>query len=94
MFAESGATVVVNDAGVKRDGIGGDPEPASSVARDIQAKGGTALVDTLNLSSEESCNTLIDKIIENFGRIDVLVHSAGLVVYKGIENTTNEIRKY
>jgi NAD(P)-dependent dehydrogenase (short-subunit alcohol dehydrogenase family) len=90
LFAERGATVVVHDAGVSLDGTGGDSAPAMAVAKDIEAKGGTALVETQNLSSEEACQSLVDNVLDKCNRLDVLVHSAGLVVYKGIETTTDE----
>jgi NAD(P)-dependent dehydrogenase (short-subunit alcohol dehydrogenase family) len=90
LFAKRDAIVVVHDAGVNRDGTGSDPGPALSVAESIRKNGGTAFVETLNLSDQCSCNTLINNIENRFGRLDVLVHSAGLVAYKGIEDTTDE----
>lgn len=90
LFADKGATVVVNDAGVDRAGTGDDHSYAEKVVQAIQTKGGKARANTLNLASEEACEHLIAEVFSLYGRIDVLVHSAGLVAYKGIEETTNE----
>ena len=90
LFAARGARVVVHDAGVNLDGTGGDPGPARSIAKAITASGGLADVETLNLSDPSACKTLIENIVSRWDRIDVLVHSAGLVAYKGVEDTTQE----
>ncbi len=89
-FAARGATVAVHDGGVNRDGSGGDPEPANAVASAIMAAGGTALAITSNLAEQKACEAAVAQTIARFGRLDVLVHSAGLVAYKGIETTTDE----
>lgn len=90
LFAQRGATVVVHDAGVQRDGTGHDPAVAHTVVTDIQAAGGTAFAETQDLSTREACQALIDAVETRCGRLDVLVHSAGLVVYKGIAQTTDK----
>ncbi len=40
LFAKRGATVIVHDAGVNRDGTGGDQGPALSIAESIKTSGG------------------------------------------------------
>ncbi|MDJ0757265.1 MAG: SDR family NAD(P)-dependent oxidoreductase [Ardenticatenaceae bacterium] len=90
LFAVRGAQVVVHDAGVNRDGSGGDPAPARAVAEEIMAAGGQAAYEIQNLGSKEGCEALIDSVLRRFERIDVLVHSAGLVAYDGIETTSDE----
>lgn len=90
LFAERGATVIVHDAGVRQDGTGDDPGPAWAVAEAIRTHGGSAFEETLNLSTQSACQALIDNVMNRCGRLDALVHSAGLVAYKGIEETTDE----
>ena len=80
-FAERGASVVVHDAGVEADGTGGDPSVAEAVAREI---GGVASVE--NLESEEGCRSTVDAALEHFGRIDVVVQNAGLLVWEELED--------
>ena len=80
-FAERGASVVVHDAGVEADGTGGDRSVAEAVAREI---GGVASVE--NLESEEGCRSTVDAALEHFGRIDVVVQNAGLLVWEELED--------
>jgi NAD(P)-dependent dehydrogenase (short-subunit alcohol dehydrogenase family) len=85
LLASRGAAVVVNDAGVEKDGSGADPEPAETVAARIAESGGTALADSENLSDRRGCEALIHRTLARFGRVDALVHSAGLVGYGAFE---------
>ena len=68
-FAKQGAAVVIadmNEAGVK-----------DTVAV-IEAEGGKALGVTVNVTSPESVQQMVDAIMEKYGRIDVLVNNAGI----------------
>jgi NAD(P)-dependent dehydrogenase (short-subunit alcohol dehydrogenase family) len=78
-FAARGASVVVHDAGVEMDGSGGDPTFASAVAGEI---GGAACTE--NLETEDGCRRTIDFALDRFGRLDVVVHNAGLVVWESL----------
>lgn len=89
LLAQRGATVVVHDGGVQRDGSGGDAEPARRVADEIVARGGTAVPETQNLSTKAACEELIHNAQHRFGRIDALIHSAGIVRYSAFANTTD-----
>ncbi|MEM7112756.1 MAG: SDR family NAD(P)-dependent oxidoreductase [Chloroflexota bacterium] len=89
LLAARGASVVVHDAGVNRDGTGGDTAPALAVAAEIEAAGGTTVAATSNLAQKEACEALVETAVSQFGRLDVLIHSAGLVAYEGIETTSD-----
>ena len=80
-FAARGAKVVVHDAGVERDGSGGDPSVAQAVADEI---GGVAFFDSLE---EQSAGTrLVEQALDRFGRLDVVVQNAGLVIWEELES--------
>jgi len=85
-FADRGAAVVVHDAGVERGGAGGDPAVADAVVDEIRAAGGTATASYENLSSEEGCVALVERIAVDLGRLDVVVNNAGLVIYEEIDD--------
>jgi NAD(P)-dependent dehydrogenase (short-subunit alcohol dehydrogenase family) len=80
-FAARGASVVVHDAGVEPDGSGGDPALAEAVAEEI---GGIPCVE--NLESERGCRRTVELALERFGRLDVVVHNAGLLVWEELEH--------
>ncbi len=84
-LATRGAAVVVHDAGVTREGDGGDPAVADAVVEEIRAAGGTAIASYENLESEEACVRVVEAAVAELGRLDILVNNAGLVVYEEID---------
>ena len=81
-FAASGAWVVVHDAGVEPDGQGFDPSFADRVAAEIGARAAACHED---LASEEGCRRVVDFALDRYGRLDVVVHNAGLLVWEELE---------
>ena len=79
-FAERGANVVVHDAGLSLDGSGGDRSVADAVADEI---GGLATYQ--DLRDVAACYALVERTLEAFDRIDVVVHNAGLLVVEPLE---------
>jgi NAD(P)-dependent dehydrogenase (short-subunit alcohol dehydrogenase family) len=79
-FAQRGATVVVHDAGVERDGSGGDPAVAQAIADEIRA-----VVSVENLEEPGAGTRVVGQVLERFGRIDVVIQNAGLVIWEEIE---------
>lgn len=89
-IASRGGTVIVHDAGVERDGTGGDPGIASGVAQDIISGGGAAEAEVQDLSTRYGCEQLISTVLARHGQIDALVLNAGIVRYHGIVDTLEE----
>jgi NAD(P)-dependent dehydrogenase (short-subunit alcohol dehydrogenase family) len=79
-FAERGATVVVHDAGLELDGTGGDHAVADAVADEI---GGVAAYE--DLRDAAACRTLVETTLDRLGRLDAIVHNAGLLVVEPLE---------
>jgi NAD(P)-dependent dehydrogenase (short-subunit alcohol dehydrogenase family) len=90
LLAARGAHVAVHDAGVDRDGSGQDPALAQAVAGGITGSGGQASVHGQNLATRRGCEELIAEVLAEHGRIDALVHNAGIVRYNGIHETPVE----
>ncbi len=67
-FAQSGATVVVTDVN--------DGAAAQTVAA-IGAAGGRAFAMAADVTKSSSVNELADRVVDELGRVDVLVNSAG-----------------
>jgi NAD(P)-dependent dehydrogenase (short-subunit alcohol dehydrogenase family) len=91
LIAARGGTVVVHDAGVAQDGSGFDPSVADAIVSEIAARGGIAAACYENLEDVAGRSRIIDFAIARFGRLDALIHNAGLVVFASLEETESVI---
>jgi NAD(P)-dependent dehydrogenase (short-subunit alcohol dehydrogenase family) len=91
LLAARGAAVVVHDAGVAADGSGFDGSIADGVVDEIARAGGIATACYENLEDAAACRRVVELAVARFGRVDALIHNAGLVVFAGIDETTPEI---
>ena len=87
-MAAEGASVVVSDLGVGMDGNGVDQGPADEVAARIRDAGGVARADHTDVTDYAASEQLIRSAVDAFGRMDILVNSAGIVRDKMIFNMT------
>jgi NAD(P)-dependent dehydrogenase (short-subunit alcohol dehydrogenase family) len=78
LLASRGAKVVVNDPGVSRHGEGGDAGPAQDVVDEIRAAGGKAVANTDSVATPAGGQAIIDAAVSAFGRVDILIHNAGV----------------
>ena len=81
MFAQEGARVVIGDI---RDELG------MQVEAEIRELGGEAVYLHLDVTSDDDWQRAIDTAEEQFGKVDVLVNNAAIVLRKDIEETTGE----
>jgi NAD(P)-dependent dehydrogenase (short-subunit alcohol dehydrogenase family) len=79
LLASRGAKVVVNDPGGSLTGDGSDARPAHTVADEIVSAGGEAVANTDSVATAAGGRAIVDAAIENYGRIDILIHNAGIV---------------
>ena len=78
-LAERGAKVVVNDLGGARDGTGGGSEAALAVVEQIQAAGGEAMANGANVANRDDVEQMVQRTMDQWGRVDVLVNNAGIL---------------
>ena len=81
-LAEAGAKVIVNYANSKG--------AAEETVQAIREKGGDAIALQADVSKAEDVKKLFDDAIAHYGRIDVLVNNAGVLIYKLVKDTTDE----
>jgi len=79
LLASRGAKVVVNDPGGTLAGEGADVGPAEQVVNEITATGGEAVASTASVATPDGGNAIIQTALEHYGRIDILIHNAGIV---------------
>lgn len=79
LLAARGARVVVNDPGVSMKGDDSDEGPAEELVNAIKANGGEALANTDSVATAEGGKAIIEAAMDHYGRIDILIHNAGIV---------------
>lgn len=75
--------MVVNDLGASMEGDGADATPAAAVVAEIAAAGGAAVADGSDISTVEGGTAVVQRALDEFGRIDVVVNNAGIVRWAG-----------
>jgi NAD(P)-dependent dehydrogenase (short-subunit alcohol dehydrogenase family) len=82
-FAREGATVVI---------AARNPEAGTEVVREITASVNTPVRFTpTDVTSSADCQALVSSVMDSFGRLDVLVNNAGVIVReKTVVDTTPE----
>ncbi|PWJ60269.1 3-oxoacyl-[acyl-carrier protein] reductase [Dyadobacter jejuensis] len=81
-MAAHGAKVIVNFAN--------DQAAADRVVQQIIAQGGEALAVQTDVSDAAAVKRLFDRAIAQYGKIDVLVNNAGILINKLVKDTTDE----
>jgi len=79
LLAERGAKIVINDPGVSMAGDATDEGPAEALANEIRAAGGEAVANTDSVATPEGGKAIIQSALDTFGRVDIVIHSAGNV---------------
>ncbi len=77
LLASLGAKVVVDDPGAAINGDNVDSGPAEEVVREIRAAGGEAVACTESVATAEGGRAIVQAALDNYGRIDILIHNAG-----------------
>ncbi len=81
MLAKNGADIVVSDINL---------EKAQETSREIEAMGRRSMAIKVDVSKSEEVEQMVEKIINEFGKIDILVNNAGITRDKLILRMTEE----
>ena len=88
LLAEEGVSVVVNDLGCEVDGTGSSNVPADQVAAEIKKAGGNAVASYDNVATMDGAESAIKAAVDDFGQLDVLVNSVGIMKDRMIHRMT------
>lgn len=89
-LAKEGARVIVVDPGGARDGRTDGSSPAGDVVAELKALGATAVARTDSATDYATAGRVIDETVKQFGRVDILINSAGVLREKMIWNMPEE----
>jgi 3-oxoacyl-[acyl-carrier protein] reductase len=81
-LADAGAKVIINYTGAR--------EAAEQVVNQIKTNGGDAIALQADVSKSAEVRSMFDAAIAHYGRIDVLVNNAGIMITKLLKDTTDE----
>lgn len=70
LFAREGAVVAIADV---------NREAGEHAAREIVQSGGRAFFEAVDVTSAADCRRLVERVIREFGRVDVLFNNAGII---------------
>ncbi|GAG81176.1 unnamed protein product, partial [marine sediment metagenome] len=68
-FAEEGARLLLTTT---------NPERAEGTVKEIKAKGGEAVAVEADISQESATQNIADKVMEYYGKVDILVNNAAI----------------
>jgi gluconate 5-dehydrogenase len=84
-FAHRGASVVVTSR---------DQNKLEAVAEEIRSSGGNSLAIAANVTDEKSVTSMVDRVVREFARIDILVNAAGATIRKtAVDMTADDWRQ-
>ena len=86
LLASLGAAVVVNDLGGSVDGTGSASSAADAVVAEIVAAGGAATAEYSSVATPDGGAAIVQKALDEFGRVDVVINNAGILRDKSFAN--------
>jgi len=90
LMAKEGAKVVVNDVGADLSGRGLDPGVADTVVKEVKDAGGEAAANYDSVATFDGGKNMIQTALNAFGKLDIVVHVAGILRDRMIFNMAEE----
>ena len=90
LMGAEGAKVVVNDLGTAVDGAGQSSSVADDTVQMIKDAGGEAAPNYESVATPEGGESIIQQAVDTYGKLDILVHVAGILRDRMIFNMSIE----
>ena len=90
LMGAEGAKVVVNDLGTAVDGAGQSNSVADQTVQAIRDAGGEATANYDTVATPEGGQNIIQTAVDTYGKLDILVHVAGILRDRMIFNMSIE----
>jgi len=81
-LAKAGANVVINYSDNKL--------AADNVVSEIKVGYGDAIAIRADVSNAEEVRAMFDSTVNHFDKVNILINNAGSILYKAIEDTTDD----
>jgi len=88
LLARLGAAVVVNDIGGDPLGEHADGSRAEEVAARLREQGSAAVADTSDVRTFAGAAGAVQRAVDSFGRIDILINNAGTLHTEPVDDVT------
>lgn len=75
------------DAGAKVIIVARDPEKLARVRAEIEARGGRVATYSCDIGDAQACDEFIAQLLQEHGRVDILINNAGRSIRRAIEKT-------
>ena len=82
LLAQNGANVIINYAT--------NLQQANEVVSEITRSGGQAYAIQADISKPSAIASLFDQTIDKYGKIDIVINNAGIMIIKPTRDTTEE----
>jgi NAD(P)-dependent dehydrogenase (short-subunit alcohol dehydrogenase family) len=89
-LAACGAKVVINDLGASLGGTGVDSGPAEQVLAEVRALRADGAINGGSVADYAAADAMVRQAVDTFGRLDIVVHAAGVLRDRMIFNMTEE----
>ncbi len=84
------AAMALSDEGASVAVFARRKEKLENLVKEIEEKGGKAIAVPCDVTDEEAVKTGVEKVIESFGKVDILINNAGIAVRGGVHELSLE----
>ena len=84
-LADSGATII---------GVARTEEKLEEMRGEVAARGGRAFIYPTDLSDPEACSGLVERVIAEHGRVDVLINNAGRSIRRSVLSSLDRFHDF